>query len=250
MSWLVSTSLKLRVAVLALSCLLIIDGVRTLRTTPLDVFPEFAPPLVEIQTEAPGISTEEVESMIPMPMENALNGTPWKKLIRSKSVLGLSSVVLIFEDGTDLIRARQLVQERLATEASRLPAIARQPVILSPLSSTSRAMKIGVTSTKLSQMEMTELARWTIRPRLMAVPGVANVAIWGQRDRQFQILVNPDRLRDHGVTLDDVTRATRDAASPAAGGFIDTPNQRLAVAHRALVTGVHDLQNIPVTFRN
>src|SRR6266850_3142909 len=250
MSWLVSTSLRLRIAVLALSCLLIVYGIRTLRTTPLDVFPEFAPPLVEIQTEAPGISTEEVESMITMPLENALNGTPWKKIIRSKSVLGLSSVVLIFEDGTDLIRARQLVQERLATEASRLPAIARPPVILSPLSSTSRALKIGITSKKLSQMEMTELARWTIRPRLMAVPGVANVAIWGQRDRQFQVLVDPERLRDHGVTLDDVMRATRDAASPAAGGYIDTPNQRLAVAQRALLAGVDELQNVPVTFRN
>src|SRR6476620_6436580 len=250
MSWLVSTSLRLRVAVLALSCLLIVYGIQTLRKTPLDVFPEFAPPLVEIQTESPGISTEEVESMITMPLENALNGTPWKKIIRSKSVLGLSSVVLIFEDGTDLIRARQLVQERLATEASRLPSIAKQPVILSPLSSTSRAMKIGITSKTLSQMEMTELARWTIRPRLMAVPGVANVAVWGQRDRQFQVLVNPDRLRDHGVTLDDVMRATRDASSVAAGGYLDTPNQRLAVAQRPLITGVGQLKEIPVTFRN
>src|SRR6476659_9198712 len=168
MSWLVSTSLRLRIAVVALSCLLIYYGIRTLWNTPLDVFPEFAPPLVEIQTEAPGISTEEVESMITMPIENALNGTPWKKTIRSKSVLGLSSVVLLFEDGTDLIRARQLVQERLATEASRLPAVAHSPVILSPLSSTSRAMKIGVTSKTLNQMQMTDLARWTIRPRLMS----------------------------------------------------------------------------------
>jgi Cu/Ag efflux pump CusA len=112
MSWLVSTSLRFRVVVLALAVLLIVFGIQTLRTTPLDVFPEFAPPLVEIQTEAPGLSTEEVESMVTMPLENALNGTPWLKTIRSKSVLGLSSVVLIFQDGTDLIRARQLVQER------------------------------------------------------------------------------------------------------------------------------------------
>src|SRR5947209_13406313 len=229
MSWLVSTSLRLRVAVLALSCLLIYYGIRTLWTTPLDVFPEFAPPLVEIQTEAPGISTEEVESMITMPLENALSGTPWKKIIRSKSVLGLSSVVLIFEDGTDLIRARQLVQERLTTEATRLPAIARPPVILSPLSSTSRAMKIGITSKTLSQMDMTELAKWTIRPRLMAVPGVANVAIWGQRDRQYQVLADPDRLRLNAVTLDTVVRSVTDAAAVGAGGFVDMPNQRIAV---------------------
>jgi Cu/Ag efflux pump CusA len=112
------------------------------------VFPEFAPPLVEIRTEAPGLSTEEVESLISMPLENVLNGTPGVKIIRSKSVLGLSSVVLIFEQGSDLIRARQLVQERLAKEAHLLPAIAHAPVMLAPLSSTSRLMKFGVTSAK------------------------------------------------------------------------------------------------------
>src|SRR3954468_11022569 len=249
MSWLVSTSLRLRVAVLALSCLLIVFGIRTLRTTPLDVFPEFSPPLVEIQTEAPGLSTEEVESMITMPLENALNGTPWKKIIRSKSVLGLSSVVLIFEDGTDLIRARQLVQERLATEASRLPAIAHPPVILSPLSSTSRAMKIGITSKTLSQMEMTELARWTIRPRLMAVPGVANVAIWGQRDRQFQVIVDPERLQAHDVTLGAIEKAAADAVTLEGGGFVDSPNQRLAIRQPVGIYDAEDLGNVKVDFR-
>src|SRR5580658_8222801 len=155
MTWLISASLRLRVIVLALSVVLIVFGIRTLEKTPLDVFPEFAPPLVEIQTEAPGLSTEEVESLITMPLENALNGTPWLKTLRSKSVLGLSSVVMIFQSGTDLIRARQLVQERLAAESSRLPAVSRPPVMLSPLSSTSRLMKIGVSSEKLSQMELT-----------------------------------------------------------------------------------------------
>jgi CzcA family heavy metal efflux pump len=249
MTWLVSTSLRFRIVVVALSCLLIVFGVRTLQTTPLDVFPEFAPPLVEIQTEAPGLSTEEVESMVTMPLENALNGTPWLKIIRSKSVLGLSSVVLIFQDGTDLIRARQLVQERLATESSRLPAVAHQPVILSPLSSTSRAMKIGITSAKLSQMEMTTLARWTIRPRLMAIPGVANVAIWGQRDRQFQVLIDPERLRVHDVSLATVERAAADAVALAGGGFVDTPNQRLAVRQLVGIYNAEDLGNVLVDYR-
>ena len=96
-------------------------------------------------------------------------------------------------------------------------------------------MKIGVSSKTLSQVELTTLARWTMRPRLMAIPGVANVAIWGQRDRQLQVLVDPDRLRANGVTLQDVVSATRDATSVAAGGFIETPNQRLAVAHASSV---------------
>ncbi|HEX4132744.1 MAG TPA: efflux RND transporter permease subunit [Pirellulales bacterium] len=249
MTWLVSTSLRLRVLVIAASVVLIVVGVRTLETTPLDVFPEFAAPLVEVQTEAPGLSTEEVESLISMPLENALNGTPWLKTIRSKSVLGLSSVVLIFQTGTDLIRARQLVQERLATEASRLPAVARPPVVLSPLSSTSRVLKIGMTSTKLSQMDMTILARWTIRPRLMSIPGVANVAIWGQRDRQLQVLVDPERLRAHSITLGTVERAATEATSLVGGGFVDTPNQRLAVRQLVGVRTAEELGDAIVDYR-
>src|SRR3954447_1433048 len=232
MNWLVSTSLRLRVLVLALSIVLMIVGVRTARRAPLDVFPEFAPPLVEVQTEAPGLSTEEVESLVSVPLENALNGTIGLKTIRSKSVLGLSSVVLILKEGTDLMASRQVVQERLggrvAVGGRGLPGVARPPVILSPLSSTSRLLKIGVSSKTLSQMDLTLLAKWTIRPRLMSIPGVANVAIWGQRDRQYQVLVDPDRLRLNGVTLDTIVRAVTDAAVVSGGGFVDMPNQRIA----------------------
>jgi len=250
MSWLISTSLRLRVVVLALAVLLTVFGVRNAQRAAFDVFPEFAPPLVEIQTEAPGLSTEEVEAFITVPIENALNGSPWLKTLRSKSVLGLSSVVLIFEPGTDLLRARQIVQERLTVEASRLPTVAHAPVILSPLSSTSRALKIGVTSPKLSQMELTDLAKWTIRPRLMAIQGVANVAIWGQRDTQFQVVVDPQRLRAHDLPLEAVTRAAGDAVVISGGGFVDTPNQRLAVRHLSPVQTAEDLARTVVDFRN
>lgn len=242
----VSTSLKLRGIVVILAILLMIVGVRTLPSTQLDVFPEFAPPLVEIQTEAPGLSTTEVESLVSTPIENTLNGLTRLKTLRSKSVLGLSSVVLIFEPGTELMQARQLVQERLSLAASRLPTVAHAPVILSPLSSTSRLMKIGLSSATLSQMEMTDLARWTIRPRLMAVPGVANVAIWGERDRQYQVLVDPDRLRAHNVTLDTVVQAAREAVTPETGGFVDTPNQRMAITHVPLIAAAQDLARIPL----
>ncbi len=134
MSWLVSSSLRFRVLVVALAAGLIVIGVRTADDIPLDVFPEFAPPIVEIQTEAPGISTEEVESLVTVPIENSLRGIPYVTTIRSKSVLGLSSVRLIFKRGTDLLMARQLVQERLSQATPRLPQVARQPVILPPLS--------------------------------------------------------------------------------------------------------------------
>ena len=249
MNWLVSTSLKLRVLVLAASIVLVVVGAQTLKSVPLDVFPEFAEPLVEIQTEAPGLSTEEVESLITIPLENGLKGTPWLRTLRSKSVLGLSSVVLIFPRGTDLVRARQFVQERLAMEASRLPLVARPPVMLSPLSTTSRVLKIGVTSKTLSQMELSELAKWTIRPNLMAIQGVANVAIWGQRDRQLQVLVNPEQLRAHDVSLDAVQRAVSDSVALSGGGFVDTPNQRIAVRQMTGVEGPNDLGQAIVDFR-
>ena len=250
MRWLVSTSLQLRVAVVALAIVLMVGGIRTVGDAPLDVFPEFAPPLVEIQTEGPGLSTTEVESLITVPIENAVNGIVALKTLRSKSVLGLSSVVLYFKEGTELMQARQMVQERLATVAGQLPAVAHPPVILSPLSSTSRVLKIGMWSRRLTQVELTTLARWTIRPRLMAIPGVANVAIWGQRDRQIQVQVDPERLRDHQLTLNQVMQASRDATLPGPGGFIDTPNQRLAVTQVPAIARAEDLRRVPVAFRN
>ena len=249
LSKLISSSVKGRVVVLALCVLLVAYGFRTVRTAPLDVFPEFAPPKVEIQTEAPGLSTDEVEALISVPLENALNGTPGLKTIRSKSVLGLSSVVLLFEEGTDIHKARQYVQERVAAEAVRLPTVARPPVILQPLSSLSRVMKIGMSSKTMSQQDMTVLTLWTIRPKLMSVPGVANVAVWGQRDKQYQVLVDPDRLRVEGVTLDQVTIAARDATVLESGGFVDKPNQRLAVRHRAMIQNPDDLGRTVVAFQ-
>lgn len=241
MRGLIASSLKLRLPVVAFSVIVMIVGIRAANNAPFDVFPEFAPPLVEIQTEAPGLSSSDVEALISVPLEAAMNGVPGLDVLRSKSVLGLSSVVLIFEDGTDRIPARQLVQERLARVAPTLPAAAHPPVILSPLSSLSRVMKIGMSSSTLSQVELTTLAKWTVRPRLMAVPGVANVAIWGQRDRQLQVLVDPDRLRASGVSLQDVVASTRDAMSVTAGGFLESPNQRLAVTHTSPVKTARDL---------
>ena len=249
LSWLVSTSLKLRVAVVALSIVLLIVGIRTTRDAPLDVFPEFAPPLVEIQTEAPGLSAEEVESLVTVPLENALNGTADLKTLRSKSVLGLSSVVLIFDEGTDLQDARLLVQERVAVQAANLPTVARPPVILQPLSAMSRMLKVGVWSSTLSQRELTTLALWTIRPKLMSIAGVANVAIWGQRDHQFQVRVDPQRLAAHGITLEQVSQAAGDATVVEAGGFVDTPNQRMAVRHRSPIETPEDLARTVVAFR-
>ncbi|NJC35759.1 CzcA family heavy metal efflux pump [Xanthomonas arboricola] len=243
LNWIVETALKHRIIVLALSVLLIVLGLRASTDVPLDVFPEFAPPMVEVQTEAPGLSSEEVESLITVPLETQVNGLPGLVTLRSKSVLGLSSVVLLFQQGSDVAQARQLVQERLAQVAARLPAAARPPLMLPPLSSTSRAMKIGISSPTLDQMQLSELVRWTIRPRLMAVPGVANVALWGQRDRQLQIMVDPARLQTAGVTLAELRAAAGDAVLVGGGGFVDTATQRLPVQQVGAVQSAQDLAN-------
>jgi Cu/Ag efflux pump CusA len=249
LSWLVSTSVEQRVVLLAGCVVLLVAGFQSISHAPLDVFPEFAPPIVEIQTEAPGLSSEQVESLVTIPLEAALTGVPRVKTVRSKSVLGLAQVVLVLEHGADHLKVRQLVQERVAGVARQLPSVAKPPVILQPLSSTSRVLKIGVWSGTLSQRELTILALWTIRPKLMSVPGVANVAIWGQRDTQFQVLVDPDVLRANGVTLDAVVKAAGDAAALETGGFVDTPNQRLAVRHLSPILDPDDLARTVVDFR-
>jgi len=238
---LVSTALRLRVLVLAAAVALLVWGIGLADRASFDVFPEFSHPKVEIQTEGPGLSTEEVESLITLPIENALTGTPGLNTLRSKSVQGLSSVVLLFEDRTDLVVARQLVGERLSGVAPSLPSVAAAPVILQPLSSTSRAMKIAMWSETLSPLDLTDVARWTVRPRLLAIPGVANVAIWGERPRELQVMVEPARLAAANVSLDELTRAVREAVPLGSGGFVDTANQRLAVRHVPAVAKPADL---------
>jgi CzcA family heavy metal efflux pump len=250
MSWLIELALRMRIAVLALSVVLIVVGLRLVSSMPLDVFPEFAPPYIEIQTEAPGLSAEEVENLVTFPLENALIGTPGLETLRSKSVMGLSSIRLLLHQSADVYRARQLVQERLASEGPRLPNVARPPVILQPLSSLSRMLKIGIWSDKLDQSDLTELAVWTIRPRLMAIPGVANVAIWGQKDKQLQVIVDSERLQAHDVSLDRVLQSARDAVALDAGGFVDTPNQRLAVRQLSSVKTPEEMARTVVSFRD
>ncbi len=248
--WLVGESLKLRIAVLVLASVFLVLGAREAARTPVDVFPEFAPPLVEIQTEAAGLTSVEVEQLVTAPIETALAGTTGLHTMRSKSVPGLSSVVLIFEEGTDLMGARQLVAERLQVATHDLPNVVAAPAIVPPISSTSRVLKIGLSSKTLSQIQLSTLARWVIRPRLMAVSGIANVAIWGERPRQLQVLVDPDRLAANNVTLAQVMAAAGDAAAIGVGGFVDLPNQRIAVTHRPTIMSIADLGNVVISQPN
>jgi Cu/Ag efflux pump CusA len=230
-------------------------GFVQLRDAQVDVLPEFKAPYVEVQTEALGLSAIEVEQLITSPMESdLLNGVAFLDEIRSLSVPGLSSIELYFEEGTDVLRARQMVQERL-TEARALPNVSKAPVMIQPLSSTGRAMMIGLSSNDVSLIDLSVLARWKIKPKLMGVPGVANVAIWGQRERQLQVQVDPQRLSDRGVTLSQVIRTTAnslwvsplsfvEASTPGTGGFIDTPQQRLGIQHVLPITNPADLSKV------
>ena len=255
--WIVQSSLKFRLLVTATAAGMLFLGVAQLRNAPVDVLPEFSLPYVEVQTEALGLSAEEVEQLITVPLEaDLLNGVAWLKTIRSDSIPGLSSIVLIFEPGTHIMRARQMVQERL-TQAHALPNVSKPPVMLQPLSSTNRAMTVGMTSKDVSHIDMSVLARWTIRPRLMGVPGVANVAIWGQRKRQLQVRVDPVHLKEKGVKLRDVIKTTGealwvsplsflDSSTPGTGGWIDTPNQRLGVRHVLPISTADQLAKVSV----
>jgi CzcA family heavy metal efflux pump len=255
--WIVASSLRLRFLVLAAAASLMFFGIARLQDMPVDVFPEFAPPRVEIQTEALGLSTTETESLITVPLEQALNGTPGLDILRSKSVPGLSSILLIFKPGTDLIEARQLVQERLALVVRTLPGVAQPPVMLQPLSSTSRLMKIGLSSQTMSLIDLSELVRWKIRPRLMNVPGVANVAIWGDRKKQIVAHLDSEQLQASGVTVDKVANATASAldvgllaflkgATIGQGGFVETANQRLNIRHILPIFSPEHMAQMPV----
>ncbi len=239
--------LQQRWVVIGLSVLFIALAARGVRDARFDAFPEFAPPRVEIQTEAPGLSSEEVEALVTTPLEAALAGTPGITAIRSRSVLGLSSVLLLFPTGTDLLQARALVQERVTRATPGLPAVARPPVLLSPLSSTSRIMKIGMWSATLSQTELSDLARWRVRPALMSVPGVANVAVWGERRRQIEVRADPDRLVANGVDLSRLVSVTREALTPRAGGLVDLPTTRLPVVQMAMARDADELSRVPLS---
>src|SRR5262245_61770944 len=240
--WIVGSSLKYRFLVLALAAVLMLVGADQMRDMRVDVFPEFAPPIVEIQTPCLGLSPTEVEALVTVPIEQSMAGLPDLDILRSKSVTDLSSVKMIFKQGADAMTARQHVQERLALMIGVIPKDVGPPVMLQPLSATARFMKIGVSSKTTSVIDQSMIAYWTIPLWLIAVPCDANVAISGERLKMLQVQVELARLRENGVTIQNVMDATSDAleaglmshsngAVIGTGGFIDTPNQRFGITN-------------------
>ncbi len=256
-SYLVRTGARARVLVVILTLAAAAFAGFQMTRTSIEAVPEFAPVTVEVQSEALGLSAQEVEDLVTVPLEsNLLSGVAWVDTMQSISMAGLSSIVMTFEDGTDEIRARQVVQERL-TQGALLTNASKAPVMLQPTSAANRVMMIGLSSADQSLVDLSVLSRWTIRPKLMSVEGVANVSVWGMRDRQLHVQADPVRMQQHGVSLDQVVATTGnalwvsplsflEASTPGRGGFLDLPQQRVNVQHVSPITDSATLGRVSV----
>ena len=242
--WSLNNRLLVIVGALAL---LVYGGIVALRS-PVDVFPDLTAPTVTILTESHGLAPEEVESLVTLPIESAMNGTAGVFRVRSNSAIGISIVFVEFVFDTDIYRARQLVTEKL--QQVRLPAGVTPPV-LGPISSTmGEIMLISLTSTKTSAMELRSLADWVVRPRLLGVAGVSQVMVIGGERKQFQVLIDPAKLADYRLSMDDVTKAVAAANANAAGGFLERPNEEFLIRGRGRIYSTDDLADSVITVRN
>ncbi|MGC4027901.1 MAG: efflux RND transporter permease subunit [Steroidobacteraceae bacterium] len=234
----------------ALSALALLLGLSGARQAPLDVFPEFVPSQVDIQTEAPGFAPQQVEELVTRQVENAVNGAAGLATLRSESIPGLSVVTITFEDGIDLHVARQGVAERLSELGSSLPAGAGTPKLSPLVSSTMDLLKIGLVSDQADAYALRDAADWIIKPRLLAVPGVAHVIVFGGEVRQIQILPDPARLASFNVTLAEVADAARAALSLHGAGFIDLKAQRVLLTSPTPTPDVSAIAEAVIGMRN
>ena len=235
--------LRHRGAVLALGLIAVLQGVLAVKNSRLDIYPEFSPVLVTVQTEAPGFSPEEVEKLVSTPVERALGGAIGLKTLKSESIPGLSVVNALFDDKIDMAKARQTVTETLQGLARDLPVGVETPAVQPFTTSTSMVLSIGLLSDKLSQLELRRFADEILAPRLQAVRGVASVTCFGGQATQIQIKADPARLQALGIGLDSLADALRSACAPGGAGFIENDRQRLLV-HSAPLRRKEDLAKI------
>ena len=238
---LVRQSIRHRGVVVGLALALVVYGAGVVANARLDVFPEFAPPQVSIQTEAPGFSPEQVEILVTKPIEDAINGVEGIAAVRSQSIQGLSVITAILAERVDIYRARQSIAERLGEAVGRLPATVEPPVLTPLTSSSSTVLIIGVTSATRSLMDQRTFVDWVMRPRLLATPGVSKVAVFGGEVRQLQIQLDPDRLRLYGIGIAEVADAAQKATGVRGAGVIDGPNQRITVRAEGQAVGPAEL---------
>ncbi|MBZ0189078.1 MAG: CusA/CzcA family heavy metal efflux RND transporter [Candidatus Obscuribacterales bacterium] len=251
MNNLIYWSLRKKWLVAVFAIVITVYGILVAMDLPVDVFPDFAPTQVVVQTEAPGFAPEEVESLITLPLETVLNGTPNVRLVRSISTTGLSVVTLLFEDGTNVFIARQLVSERIQGIRNQLPSDVDQPFLMPITTAVGDILKIGIIAKdKTSLMDIRTMADWTIRRRIMSVPGVANVVVYGGEEKQYQVLVDPRSLKEYGLTLEQVIEAARGSNRNAPGGYLRTPDQEFLIRGLGRVKNIEDLEKTVITSRN
>ncbi len=222
-------SLRFRGIVVILACLAIGYGLYVAANSKLDVFPNFVPPQVVVQTEAPGLSPEQVEVLVTRPVENTINGMGNLESLRSESIPGLSVITAVFKEGANIFIARQMLAEKLSETAGELPVGVKVPVMSPLTSATMDLLKVGLTSEKLTPMELRTLADWTIKPRLLSVPGVARCIVFGGEVRQLQIQVRPEALMAYGLSISDVLSAAKVSTGIMGAGFIENANQRIII---------------------
>ena len=244
---LVRLSLRFRGIVVALACVVLVYGGYVATRAKLDVFPDFVPPQVTIQTEAPGLSPEQVEVLVTRPVEMAINGLRSLEFLRSESIQGLSIITAMFKEGTPILPARQLVAEKLAELAGTLPSGVKPPKMSPLVSATMDLLKIGLVSDTLTPMELRSFADWTLKPRMLAVTGVAKCSAFGGEVRQWQIKVNPDLLIAHELTISDVLSAAREASGVRGTGFLETENQRIVLQTEGQALTPVQLANVIVS---
>lgn len=247
---LIKWSIENRLIVIILGIILFIYGSFSAINTPVDIFPEFAPPQVVVQTQAPGFATEEVETFVTIPLESALNGTSMVQTVRSSSSEGLSFITVIFEWGTDIYDARQLVSEKVQTIASSLPGNVKKPV-LSPITSPiGNIYFFALTGKETSLREIRTFADWEIKNKLLSIPGVANVLIYGGDVKQYQILLNPERLKQYEISLNEVISSIDRANVTVGGGYLLREDKEYLIRGIGKIENLKDLESSVIIERN
>ncbi|MHB8624102.1 MAG: efflux RND transporter permease subunit [Sulfuricaulis sp.] len=247
---LIAWSLANRLIVLAITLILFVAGGFALQRMSVDVFPEFAPPQVVIQTEAPGMAPQDVESLITYPLESAINGTPGVTDVRSKTSVGLSTITVVFKANTDIYQDRQLVSERIQNVASRLPASSKPPVMLPVTSAVGWLIKYALTSNTLSPEELRTLSDWDIRPRILSLGGIASVVSTGGEVKQYQVRLDPSRLLAYQISVEEVRRALQNSNTNVPGAFLQKPGQEFIVSGVGRITSLEDIKNTVIVTRN
>ncbi|MEJ0036003.1 MAG: efflux RND transporter permease subunit [Gammaproteobacteria bacterium] len=247
---LVRASLRAPLLVVLAAVLVLIYGTTTLLRAKYDVFPEFVPAQAGVQVEAPGLAPEDVERLVTQPLENAINGGANLESIRSESIQGLSSINVTFTEGTDVFRDRQLLAERIAEAALSLPPGVKTPILGPMTSSTMDLLKLGFTSQSMSPMELRAFVDWTVRPRLLAVQGVARAIVYGGGRREIQIQVDPLKLATLGVALAEVVTAAQSATGVRGAGFVETATERVLLTSVAAARSPREIAEVVVTQRD